>query len=134
MSAILKDINANRKVNLDLPELVADLSLLMLRRFFKRRALEVAARHLLPLAISDPSSSHFDRIRAAFDIDVEAELSETARRFRNYEECLFTSEFDDMIELVEDSPATLALSERIADLMCKRFEQTVASAIGAQAV
>ena len=42
MSAILKDINANGKVNLDLPELVADLSLLMLRRFFKRRALTVA--------------------------------------------------------------------------------------------
>ena len=38
-----KDINADRKVNLDLPELVADLSLLMLRRFFKRRALKVAA-------------------------------------------------------------------------------------------
>ena len=129
-----KDINANAKLNLDVPERVVDLAPRMVRRFFERRASKLVARHILPLAIFDPSGSYFDRIRAAFDVDVEEALSETAARFRNNQESLFTNEFDDMIQLIEDDPATPRLSGRIADLMWDRFEQMTAPAVGAQTV
>jgi glycosyltransferase involved in cell wall biosynthesis len=127
-----KDINSVSKLDLNAPHGTADLSSSMLPRFFERRALKMVARHILPLAIFDSTSLYFDRLRELLGVDLEADLFDTAKRFRHHRTCLFTDEFDEMIRLVEDHPATRVLSRRVADLIGERFSET-ASPAAAQA-
>jgi hypothetical protein len=124
-----KDINARQKLNLDRPQPVADIPRTMVGRFFARRALKLAGRHVLPLAICDPTGIYFARMRAMLGLDLEESFAPLAARLDRDPSWLLTDDFDEMIGGIEAHPATRLVAARIASLMARDYGASIAAPI-----
>lgn len=118
-----KDINAQQKLNLNTPALVQDLPHERVEQFFRRRAMKITCRHLIPLAIFDASSYYLERLKTVLGVDVAAKLNRTTRRFRENTGYLLTDEFETMIKEIERDPATIALANYLEELMRERYSE-----------
>lgn len=118
-----KDINSHSKLNLNTPARVEDLWPAMVGQFFRRRAIKITCRHLIPRAIFDRSSLFLERISSALDIDVTEELKRASAQFRENTDLLLTDRFETMIQAIERNPANVALANQIANLMRERYDR-----------
>ncbi|MGH7798549.1 MAG: glycosyltransferase [Candidatus Binatia bacterium] len=119
-----KDINAPQKLNLNAPAPLQDLPHDRVEQFFTRRAMKIACRHLIPLAIFDKSSYYLETIRTVLGLDVAAKLNPTTRRFPENPGYLLTDEFETMIRAIERDPATIAVASYLEELMRERYSET----------
>jgi glycosyltransferase involved in cell wall biosynthesis len=119
-----KDINDREKLNLNSPAPVEDLPYDKVDEFFRRRAMKITCRHVIPLAIFDGSSYYLERAKTVLGLDIAAKLNPTTRRLPENTAYLFTNEFETMIELIERDPATIALANYLAELMRERYSET----------
>lgn len=118
-----KDINAPEKLDLNAPVPVEDLPQDKVEEFFKRRAIKITCRHLIPLVIFDRSAFYRERTKAVLGLDIAAQLDPTTRRLGESTEYLFTNEFDTMIQAIEQDPATIALAKSLEGLMGERYSE-----------
>jgi len=116
-----KDINAETKVDLNTPTPVEDLQPNMIGEFFRRRAMKITCRHLIPLAVFDRSSFFCEKIRWILGVDLTEECNGPFRRFPENTEFLLTDRFEAMIRAIERNPASAALATPIENLMRERF-------------
>jgi glycosyltransferase involved in cell wall biosynthesis len=112
-----KDINDARKLDLDAPQPVGDLRSEQVERFFQRRALKLASRHLVPLALFDRSETYLGRMETVLGLDVAARLAPATRRLPDDDGYLFTRAFESMILAIERDPGTLDLADLLAAAM-----------------
>lgn len=123
-----KDINARQKLDLKFSDRMQDFQPSMVKQFFKRRAMKIACRHLMPLAIFDRGGSYFHKMKSVLGIDGSEEISDTSRRFPDSADWLLTDRFEKMIIAIEEDRATIAVAECIESLMGERYEQRGVSA------
>ena len=118
-----KDINARKKLDLNAPAPVEDLSHDKVDEFFGRRAMKITCRHLIPLAIFDGGSYYLERIKTVLGLDVAAKLKPITRRLPENTGYLFTNEFETMIKAIERDPATIALANCLEGMMRERYSE-----------
>jgi hypothetical protein len=124
-----KDINAVKKIDLEHPEDVDDLDPAMIPCFFERRALKIASRNLVPLAIFDRTSSTRCRMNEALDFDVLAGVHEIEGQLRDSLAWLFTDRFDDLARMLEQSRGTTRLVRHLAGMMSEQHEEMSLSTV-----
>jgi glycosyltransferase involved in cell wall biosynthesis len=117
-----KDINAKKKLNLEISTGVADLQPSMVNKFFERRALKMSARNLIPLAIFTRGSSFAEKIKSALGVNVFEQISVASAQFGTTPDWLLTDRFETMIQVIEREPAAIALAQRLAELMREQYD------------
>ncbi len=116
-----KDINAKKKLNLNLNEQIRDLLPAEVPRFFARRAIKITSRHLMPLAIFGDSLIH-QKIKTLLGIDVSHEIRSSFGHARRDVDLLRTERFDTLIKAIECNPVCLAVAKRIEDMMQEKYK------------
>jgi glycosyltransferase involved in cell wall biosynthesis len=119
-----KDINTGAKLDLKISDRVEDLGLDLIDRFFERRALKIACRHLLPLAIFNENLFYFDKIASVLEIEMPRDrISHLRQQFRS-REWVLTDRFEDMIRTLEQDSLTGEVAKRIQGMMVEQYAQT----------
>ena len=116
-----KDINAAVKLDLNAPTAVDDLRPDQVTRFFQRRALKLACRHLIPLAIFDPSDLFLERLGVVFGADASAALARGLGHLRGQRSPILSDGLEAMIDMIERHPACIELAGRIERLMHQQY-------------
>jgi glycosyltransferase involved in cell wall biosynthesis len=128
---VRKDINAADKLDLNAPEPIQDLRAEMVGRFFDRRALKLAVRHLIPLLLVGRGSPRLGRVQAALGsalsdraVRLLAEMSLTAEQ-------VLGAGLDEFARAIEKHPASIELSELVAARMRAHYESEVQPLVSA---
>jgi glycosyltransferase involved in cell wall biosynthesis len=112
-----KDINAVAKLDLNAPAEIEDLRTDLLERFFERRALKSACRHLIPFVIFDSSDAGLGRLASVLGSDVSDGLRYGLGHFRGQLQFIVGDQFDVMVGVIERDPAAIEVARRIGHLM-----------------
>ena len=118
-----KDINAPVKLDLNLPTPVEDLPADLVGRFFHRRALKLASRHLIPVVIFEPSGAFLHRVSGCFGGDVSEQLARGLGYLRRQRAALLSDQFEAMIGVLERHPVCVELASRIERLMDLQYAE-----------
>jgi hypothetical protein len=121
-----KDINAPLKLDLNTPGPVEDLPADMVARFFERRALKLATRHLIPAVIFDRTGTFLERVGGVFGTDVIAGLHSGLGRLGGQGDLIPSNRFESMIRRIERHPVCVDLAHRIAGLMHRQYSGRLA--------
>ena len=116
-----KDINAKKKLNLNCPEQIRDLSSSEIPQFFTRRAIKITSRHLMPLAIFGDNLIH-QKIKAFLGIDVSHEVYRSFDQARRDVDLLLTERFDTLIKAIESNPVCLKVANQIENIMHDKYK------------
>lgn len=125
-----KDINTRQKLDLKISDRVEDLEAGLVRYFFKRRALKIACRHLMPLAIFNEDLNYLERINRFLGVDISRERLAGFGRFRN-SDTLLTDRFEDMIKEIEQHSLTIEMARGIEDMMIEQYDSHALPLLGA---
>jgi hypothetical protein len=122
-----KDINASVKLDLNAPTPVEDLRPDMLGRFFQRRALKLAGRHLIPLVIFDRSDSILEKLSGLLGTDMSEWLVRGLGHLRGEREAILSDRLEAMIDVIETPPSCVELAHRIEHLMLRQYRGDLSS-------
>ena len=126
-----KDINAPTKLDLNTPGAISDFTTDLVPSFFQRRAIKLACRDLIPLAICDRHGVIAERLGLFFGAAVEEQVRGFTTQLRWQPEWAISERFDLLIDQIEADPASAALSDAIEGMMQDEYAALVQAPVPA---
>jgi len=121
-----KDINAAAKVDLRAPGTAHDLEPEQIGRFFHRRAVKLAGRHLIPLLVFDRTSLFLERLGARYGAEIAAQIARAFRTLGRQDILAGPTQFEAMVSALEAHPASMDLCRVIEHEMCTAYRRAPA--------
>lgn len=128
---VRKDINAADKLDLNAPEPIQDLCAEMVGRFFERRALKLAVRHVIPLLLVERDSRQLRRFEAVLGSALSAGAARRLSEMSLTVEQVLGAGLDEFARAIEKHPASIELAQSIAARMREQYESEVQPLISA---
>ncbi|HYD48981.1 MAG TPA: hypothetical protein VEB21_11565, partial [Terriglobales bacterium] len=115
-----KDINSPIKANLAASRPIRDLDDGQVERFFRRRALKLVARHLMPLMLFDRSGQAIERLARTLAVELTpAALADLQPLVQA--RSLFSERFETLIAAIEAHEICALLTAQLDGLMRNRW-------------
>jgi glycosyltransferase involved in cell wall biosynthesis len=130
-----KDINAATKVDLRAPATAHDLEPAQIGHCFRRRAVKLVCRNLIPLLVFDRSALFLERLGARYGPEIATQVARAFRSLGRQDVLASPTQFEAMVSAIEAHPASTDLCRSIEQEMCTAYRRAPAvapSPVGAE--